>query len=598
VKCLEQSLAQPESAYPQLPPKGQSLPWKLVLVALALAAALAGSQASGQPEKTESIRGIVINSVTRLPIARALVSSSDQRFAVLTDQEGRFEFTLPRTSADENGQNVIVNSSVFLLARKPGFLNETPSRSVASYAPGNDITLTLIPEALIIGKVTLPNSEAPDGIFLQVYRRQIQDGFAHWVPAGGTQSRSDGEFRFADLPAGTYKLLTREQMDRDPLSFDPQGQLYGYPPVYAPNAPDFNSAGTIEVAAGTTNLVNLSVSRKPYHRVHIPVANPPADAGLNINVSVAGHKGPGFSLGYDNRSQAIEGMLPDGTYMVEAFAFGTGQGSGTGSLSITVSGAAVRGPTMTLVPNPSIRLDVNEQFASTDNSGSITFSTGRRRSTTLKGPRRYLNVTLEPADDFERGGVNSLRDPTGPGDDALVIENARPGRYWVRVHSTRGYAASVRSGNVDLLTEPLVVGTGGSPAPIEITMRDDTAELDGVVEGIAPSATPAITTPDVTTGFTSFVPFGATPASPAHIYCVPVPDGGGQVADIWVAPDGTFTSPPLAPGAYRVLAFDRPQSQLEYRNPEAMQAYESKGPVVRIAGGQKENVRLQLITSD
>jgi len=58
-----------------------------------------------------------------------------------------------------------------------------------------------------------------------------------------------------------------------------------------------------------------------------------------------------------------------------------------------------------------------------------------------------------------------------------------------------------------------------------------------------------------------------------------------------------IASPPLAPGAYRVVAFDRPQPELEYRNPEAMRAYEGKGPVVRIAGGQTEHVRLQVISS-
>jgi hypothetical protein len=46
-----------------------------------------------------------------------------------------------------------------------------------------------------------------------------------------------------------------------------------------------------------------------------------------------------------------------------------------------------------------------------------------------------------------------------------------------------------------------------------------------------------------------------------------------------------------------VLAFDRSQSELEYRNPEAMQSYDAKGPVVRLVGGQKEHVRLQLIST-
>jgi hypothetical protein len=63
-----------------------------------------------------------------------------------------------------------------------------------------------------------------------------------------------------------------------------------------------------------------------------------------------------------------------------------------------------------------------------------------------------------------------------------------------------------------------------------------------------------------------------------------------------VSPDGSFSSPPLPPGAYRVLAFDRSQPELEYRNPEAMQTYETKGPVVNLVGGQTEHVRLQLIS--
>jgi hypothetical protein len=64
-----------------------------------------------------------------------------------------------------------------------------------------------------------------------------------------------------------------------------------------------------------------------------------------------------------------------------------------------------------------------------------------------------------------------------------------------------------------------------------------------------------------------------------------------------VGPDGSFSSPPLPPGDYRVLAFEQPQSDLEYRNPEALRAYEGKGPVVRLMGGQTEHLRVQIIPS-
>jgi hypothetical protein len=83
----------------------------------------------------------------------------------------------------------------------------------------------------------------------------------------------------------------------------------------------------------------------------------------------------------------------------------------------------------------------------------------------------------------------------------------------------------------------------------------------------------------------------------AHIYCIPLADSSGQLTEIWVSPDGSFVSQGLAPGAYRLLAFDREQHELEYRNPEALRTYDSKGPVVRVVGGQEEHVQLQLIST-
>lgn len=85
--------------------------------------------------------------------------------------------------------------------------------------------------------------------------------------------------------------------------------------------------------------------------------------------------------------------------------------------------------------------------------------------------------------------------------------------------------------------------------------------------------------------------------SAPSVYFIPLADSSAQYAEAELFPNGTFTSPPLAPGAYRVLAFDRAQTELEYRDPEAMQAFEGKGPVVQVSGGQKEHVRLQVISS-
>jgi hypothetical protein len=134
-------------------------------------------------------------------------------------------------------------------------------------------------------------------------------------------------------------------------------------------------------------------------------------------------------------------------------------------------------------------------------------------------------------------------------------------------------------GNVDLLRQPLVV-TPGPSAPIEVELRDDTAELEGTATGIEPtSAGPAF--------------LGNRPQ--VWIYCIPLPDSPGQFNQT-VIEQSEFHNPMMAPGDYRILAFASRQLHLPYRDAEAMKVYETRGPVVHLAAGQKVNVQVPLIT--
>ena len=112
--------------------------------------------------------------------------------------------------------------------------------------------------------------------------------------------------------------------------------------------------------------------------------------------------------------------------------------------------------------------------------------------TSLQRPRRpnYLGVTLVPGEEFGSTPAVSLRPPTGPEDESLVIENVQPGRYRVSVNTSIGYASSITSGGTDLLRQSLVVGLGGATPPIEITVRDDGAEVEGTLERVGTSRFP------------------------------------------------------------------------------------------------------------
>jgi hypothetical protein len=581
---------------------------RLLLKLILLLSTSVFAQSTQEEKPADTIHGIVINSVTKEPIGRALVFSPDNRFATMTNSEGRFEFTLANTENDASQPPIPAGASATtcsgngctrytsaiggyriatLTARKPGFLTDERSTQNSQQDTSKELTISLTPEALVVGRVVLPTSEPSDTIELELYRRQVQEGRAHWVNAGSARTKSNGEYRFADLSAGTYKLLTRELMDRDPLTFDPRGQLYGYPPVYFPNGSDFAAAQTIQLTAGQIFQADISLARREYYSVKVPVANvADTDRGLAIVVSAQGHRGPGYALGYNHRTQAIEGLLPNGNYTLEAAGFSP---PSTGVVNISVKGAALEGAHMTLIPNGSISVKVKEEFTASEEAGSQ----GRviiRTTGSDQGPRRYLNVRLEPADDFGQDRPAWLRPPTRPEDDALVIEGVQPGRYWVRVDTSRGYVAAITSGTTDLQHQLLAVASGGSSPPIEITMRDDAAEVEGVVEGAHAQYEGS---PVLSTRSGTLAPDGSF----AHVYFVPLPDSSGQFKDIWVSADGKFSEPQMPPGTYRVLAFDRPQPELEYRNPEAMRAYEAKGLLVRLVAGQKEHLQVPLISS-
>src|SRR5262249_5557504 len=116
----------------------------LVLFALSLFfCGSAGSlaQEPGFEKKVDPgvLKGVVLNSITHVPVSRALVHSLDNRLAPLTDDQGRFEFRIPRAENQSGGSGFaepapvaigapasqVAAISSQLRARKPGYLTDT-----------------------------------------------------------------------------------------------------------------------------------------------------------------------------------------------------------------------------------------------------------------------------------------------------------------------------------------------------------------------------------------------------------------------------------------------------------------------------------------
>ena len=316
---------------------------------------------------------------------------------------------------------------------------------------------------------------------MELYRRTVQEGHVGWESAGTVQTRANGEFRFADLAAGSYKIFTREEIDRDPLTFNPRGQLYGYPPVYYPSFNDFESSSMIRVTAGATVSVNLTPTRREYYPIKIAILNAPQGAGFQIEVWPQGHAGPGYSLGYEQDEQSIVGMLPDGNYTVEANAYGPTISSG--QMNLSVKGGPAEGATMSLVPNGSIQVNVKQEMTSSEMAyqGSTSEANGKPISRS-QYILNTMQVNLVPVDEIQRGGMGRFGQTRSAEAETMVLEHVMPGRYRVHVSAQLGYVAAVSSGGLDLLHNPLVVASGGTSSPIEITLRDDGATVEGTIE--------------------------------------------------------------------------------------------------------------------
>ena len=554
------------------------LAYAVALLFLACSVPTAYGQTEEEKEtRVTTIRGRVLNQGTKEPLGRALVITSGDVYATMTDDRGQFELKIveqrPKAPGEGNvaGGRAIMQFGVrvSLQARKPGYLLPKPSRARIVKEGLQEATIYLVPEGLIVGRVT--GAEA-GGMQCQLYSLSPKDATS-WEPGQTFTLWANGEFRFSGLPAGNYRLITHELPDRDSLGLGPGAQMYGYPPVYYPNTTDFSSATPIVVKAGETTQVNLTVARREYYPVRIPIANPPATPAIRVSVYPRGHWGPGWSLGYNSREQMIEGALPNGNYTLELETFE--EHSSTGIVNFTVGGQEARGPAVNLVPDATVSVNLREEFRARQ---------GEFLQTNDQQDLQKAQVFLRPLDDsFGKRNVANAQPVEGTKGQNLTLRNVRPGAYRVEVNAFGGYAAVVESGGVDLLRQPLVVGMGGAVPPIEITLRDDGAEVSGVIEG-----SPAAQGNPQDSGASwrhertiSLVPF--EPRRPQRIN--------------YRTLDGSFYMHSLAPGDYLVVAYDDEQGSY---NPDlGDEGFLEKAQKFHVEAGDKlTNLRIKMIQEE
>ena len=124
---------------------------------------------------------------------------------------------------------------------------------------------------------------------------------------------------------------------------------------------------------------------------------------------------------------------------------------------------------------------------------------------------------------------------------------------------------------------PLTVGAAGGSSPIEVTLRNDGAEVSGSVQ-----------IPE--TGNAQKFHQGLSRPPMVFIYFVPLGENAGQLRQSQPTENGEFDVTQIAPGTYYILAFDHLNTELGTANSELLRKYESKSMVVELA--PKQTLRL------
>jgi hypothetical protein len=498
-------------------------------------------------ESTLSLSGTVINSLTGEPIHRAVVSlqSGQASFSTFSDSSGHFEFTgLPEGRA-------------FLNAARPGFgANRYPGFSGTTVQVTHTTTpvvLKIAPDGTISGKLTSRDGQPLEGYTLRLISPSSMGGLRRWSFSSQSTTDDEGRFRMTGLFPDTY-YLELEQNQATTLSqrgvANAREQVYAK--VFYPGVPDVDAASPIDVRAGGEIEVNLSLAAEPLFDVSGIVSA--ADA-VTSPLQFSRRSGGGYDFaetGAAPDAGRFQVKLPAGIYSVKA---GTAAGVYlvADDLVVSADNANVQ---VALSPIPSIPVNVRSERTA--------------GSPAADGPAQTaeMGMSLQLMSEGFQQPSYFWAPAQGNG-----IQNVEPGTYSVNVNLPPGpwWLQSVRSGNIDLLSDNLTVAEGSQTPSIEITLRDDGGTVRGTVplnDGILP---------------------------PTALLVQPY--GKRNLIKVAPAIQGKFEFDGVAPGEHLAIAID-PSDPIDYENPNVLAPYLSMAQRVSVQSRGVATVNLSVSTTE
>ena len=585
-----------------------------IVIALVMVFQTSSAQ-SEQQAPGGAIEGIVVRAGTGEPIAGALVTVQAAApvpqpqpplpTRATTDSQGKFVVK----DLDAGSYHLFVNADGYVwqeygrrgLAGSPGGVGTGTPVNVASGQTVRDIRVALTQAGNVNGRIRdldgRPIAAVPVQILKPVYNFR---GERTLQSAGAAASDDRGEYRVYWVTPGRYYVLAGSSVSVRRPGLNPVSGLndlagLSVSPTYYPNAADLSGATTIDIQSGADmNAIDFELERQPRRRIRGRVIDAatgrwPSAAAIRLvtRSTIGGTTGRESPQSYNSADGTFQlSDVPPGFHEVVVEVRSPGIAAPPVALPVPPAGAGAIGivgttirPRDLVTASAQTRVQVGKSDVENlvITIGAAMSVPGRlivEGAAAASGADR-LRVQLTPS---SSGAIISYVQgpapvPLNPG-GTFMLDNVLPGEYRVQVAGLQSdfYVKEARFGSQDVLNNSLIVSPS-TPGTLEVAVSALVSTVAGIVTDEKSQPVRAVQT-------------------------VLVPDQHRDRPDLFrnvtTDPDGRFRMEGVAPGEYKVFAWEA-MDQFSYYDADFVRRYEQEGYPVKVIESSSQTIQVRLI---
>lgn len=565
---------------------------RLVVAAMVSAVLGLGFQISANPPvgNPASLQGQVTDTGGH-PLRKAAVTLRAAGFGprpqspslATTDAEGRYSF------------DNIAPGEYTLQVERAGYLGKlyraTPHEtfSTITVAAGqhlSPINMALTRAVAISGQVLDEDGDPVANVRVQLLQHTYDSAL---TTGGGPAVFTDesGNYRIPDLSAGRYYLSVG--WDRGPVFSILGGRAVNTPvasvpptlpgespryygTTFYPSETDQSLAKPIQIVAGQKDLqgMNIQLQKRPAFHVTGKIVGEPAGCPIEKCQVLLASVGATSAMGLGVRgtvahiaedgSLDFPGRFQPGDYFIRVMSGLPGRQIVLASQRLTIRDRDINA-VLNLQPLMEIRGNVAIEGAPKTDFSNLPGT---------PPPAVTMQIFLYSPDNPEQSGLRSKI----TNDGSFTIGDVAPGIYEVRVCCIPGgtWVKSIQFGSQDPRDNRIEIPGGTSPGQLQITLSRSVAQIAGVVETDQ-----------------------GKPADGGAVTLIGDSLGSGKLSmTTGIARDGRFTLPQIAPGTYRLYAWDDLETAQHY-DPDFLKSWESHSTLITVGESAREEVTLKQI---